>query len=160
MSLGLHILSAQVVVFLAYVFVVWNRFGILTSISSSSYTWEGNKRYIFTAWLYVLGILNLFHFQVIGLFAGLMAIGFATAGITIDHKKAKDLEDEFHTIGTVIAIFAGFLSQFIFFGIWVPAIVFIGITLALLLKGVNWIWWTEVTAMLTISWGFLEIYLT
>lgn len=158
MSFGLNMIIAEMLVFTLYVVLVRSTFGTLSSISASSYKWEGNARYIFTFWLYSLAVMNLFHYEVMGVFAGLTSIGLAIAGTTIDHKQSKDLEDEIHTWGTIIAVVSGFTGQIIYFGMIVPLVACIAIGLLLLLFARNWIWYAEILATLTLGWGFIEIY--
>lgn len=133
--------------FFAYVGYVWIRFGVLTSISASSYELEGNERYLFSGWLIALA-LSVWFLQA-GLAGHLMAIGFCVAGMSIDHRKSDRLEDEFHTGGTLLAMLGGFIAAG-----WIASGVFLAGALILKLTTDKWIWWAEILAVIVIG-GFL-----
>lgn len=86
-----------------------------------------------------------------------MAVGFVVSGMSIDHKRSPSLEDEFHKYGTAIAIVSAFAGLYLGHGVWVPAVAFAVGAALLLIYNRNWIWWTEIWAMLTIAWGLLTI---
>lgn len=130
--------------FAAYVIYVWARFGVLSSISASSYQLQGNERYIFTGWLVALAISM--YLLGIGFPGHLMGVGFALAGMSIEHKKSPGLEDEFHTAGTLLVIGAGLYAAG-----WIAAGVFLAGAIALKLLTSRWIWWTEIWAVAVIG---------
>lgn len=134
-------------IFFSYVAFVWLRFGVLTSISASSYLLEGNEKAIFTAWLVLLA-LSMWWLS-IGILGHLMAIGFCIAGMSTDHRKRPDSpEDEYHTGGTLLAMAAGFAAVG-----WIPAGVFLVGALTLKLTTRHWIWWSEILAAVVIFAG-------
>lgn len=142
------------VLFSAYVAYIWKKFGMLSSISFSSYMLTGKKRYIFTFWLWSLAIIT--YFQGLELWGDVMMVGFIIAGITLDHRKSPDLEDELHTIGTAIAIVSGFLGLHVLHDIWKPtAIMAFGSCLSFFAFPRKWIWCVEILAMITIGIGLL-----
>lgn len=130
--------------FFAYVAYVWARFGVLSSISASSYWLEGNERYIFTGWLVSLAVAT--YLLELGFPGHLMAVGFALAGMSVDHKRGPGLEDEFHTAGTLLVIGAGLYAAG-----WIAAGAFLVGTLGLKLFARNWIWWAEILAVIVIG---------
>lgn len=131
-------------IFFSYVAFVWLRFGVLTSISASSYALEGNERYLFAGWL--IGLAISVWFLDLGVWGHLMAVGFCVAGMSIDHKKSSRLEDEFHVGGTLLAMAAGFAAVG-----WIPGGVFLVGALTLKLTTRHWIWWSEILAAVVIG---------
>lgn len=155
-----NILIIQVALFLGYVAFIWARYDVLSSISASSYRLRGNQKGIFTAWLVLMAftMLGYIYQDVMPVWAGMMAIGFAVTGMSPDHRSnPNSLEDAFHTGGTLLTIAAGFAGLYLAYSVWVPMLTFIGGATALYIWAPNRIWWIEILAMATIAWGFLRI---
>lgn len=143
---------------------VKRRFGILTSISAASYRLSGPKKYLyFTGWLAVLGILCILQILytggIVGVLFGLMGMGFAYAGVTVDHKSDnRSGEDEYHTYGTIMGVVSGFAILWITLPLWIAGLLSLIMASgmgALYISSRNWIWWTECLAMATIGIGLL-----
>lgn len=145
----------QLLIFTVYVFYIYRKFGVLSSISASSYALKGNRRYLFAGWLIALAITT--YWQGLGFWGHLMAVGFVTAGMTIEHKKSDALHDEFHTIGTIVAIASAFLGLYFLYGIWEPAVSFAVVGTGIAIYKENPIWWIEIAAMVMVAWGMLAI---
>lgn len=133
------ITTAQLLVIVAYVGYIYKKYGVLTSISASSY----RVGYWFYLWLLVLGGLNLAQ--------GMEGWGFATtaglafSGITIDHESSGAHQDKVHYTGTVLAIVSAFVGLIVLHGMWLPTVLFL-IGVGLLYKRKNFIWEIEIVA--------------
>lgn len=150
----------QIIIFVAYVAYVWHRFGVLSSISASSYRLHGNEKGIFSGWLILLGLTSCgyIYFDVLGIWAGFMAVGFAMSGMSPDHKRnPNSMEDFYHTFGTAVAIFSLFLGQGLMYDIWLPGGIFLIGAFLLWLVRRNWIWWTEIWGMATGAFGLFNV---
>lgn len=145
------ITALQFLIFTAYVLFIYKRYGVLSSISASSYRLQGKSRWLFFGWLASLGILNFFQ--------GLGGWGFgagaflAFAGITIDHADSGAHQNIVHAVGTVGAIILAY-TGLILQGVWIPAFLF-AIAAFLLRKQDNAIWWIEVAAFLGVIVSYL-----
>lgn len=141
-------------IFLSYPIYVVSRWGVLTSISASSYRLKGNAKALFMGWLVLVGIGS--YFLDMGFWSHLMAVGFCISGMSPDHKRRpSSVEDEYHAAGTVLAVVASFVGLFLTYGLWQPAVVFGVGTGVLYFIRTNWIWWVEVLAMCCIAGGLL-----
>lgn len=140
-------------IFILYVVFIVLKFGVLSSISASSYKLEGNWRFLFFLWLAILAIMNLW--QGLGVWGGLTSIGFTWAGLTLNHKKSDKLYDEIHTAGTIGAILSALGGLAFLHGIYLP-IALSAVGAYLIYKFIfNWIFWTECWLMTTIVMGYL-----
>lgn len=133
------ITTAQLLVIVAYVGYIYKKYGVLTSISASSYM----TRYWFYLWLLVLGGLNLA--QGMGGWGFGTTAGLAFAGITIDHESSGAHQDKVHYAGTVLAIISAFVGLIVLHGMWLPTVILLG-GVALLYKDKNFIWKIELVA--------------
>lgn len=141
---------AQFAVFTTYLIVIWKRFEILESISSSTYEWIGNQRYWFTAMCWGLGVLNLF--QGMGGWGVLVALAMGVTGITINYREnGRTL----HNIGAVTAILGGLIALWVVNGVWLPLGLFIPIAICLWFIANNRIWWIEIVAFGLILIGYI-----
>ena len=128
------------------------RYGILPSISDSTYRLEGQSRWLFLAFLWSVGFLNLFQ--------GLGAWGFwATAcllfaGITIDHREQGANTRVIHIVGATGAIIFSLIGLWVIYEIWFP-VVLIGIFTYILYNHKNFIWWIEIAAFVVIYGAYL-----
>ena len=144
------ITALQFIVFTVYLIVIWKRFEILESISSSTYEWIGNQRYWFTAMCWLLGILNLF--QGMGGWGVLVAVAMGVTGITINYKT---IGTALHNIGAITAIGGGLIGLWVLHGIWLPFGLFLPIAVCLwFISGDNRIWWIEIVAFALIIIGY------
>lgn len=137
------ITSLQLVIITTYVTFIYRRYGVLTSISASTYYLEKNDRYYFLGFLWAISILNLF--QGMEEFGFLTACGLIFTGITIDHESSGAHTDRVHQVGTIGAIIAAFSGLYFLYGMWIPtAILLTGV--AVLYRTKNFIWWIEIVA--------------
>ena len=144
------ITALQFIVFTTYLIVIWKRFEILESISSSTYEWIGNQRYWFTAMCWGLGALNLF--QGMGDWGVLVAVAMGVTGITINYKT---IGTALHNIGAITAIGGGLIGLWALHGIWQPLGLFLPIAVCLwFISGENQIWWIEIVAFALIIIGY------
>ena len=145
---------AHIAWFLWYPILVWRKWGVLSSISASSYKWKGNKKAWFISWLVGLAVLSFW--LDMGIYSHIMAVGFTISGMSVDHKRRKgSVEDEYHTIGTLLAMASGFVGLYFLYGVWIPTAVFIAISSVLFVMKRNWIWWVECLAAAAILTGYM-----
>jgi len=135
------ITSLQLVIIVIYVSFIYRRYGVIGSISTSSYKLKGQERWYFTAFLWGIAILNLF--QGLGLYGVITTAGLIFSGITIEHRRFGGRQ--FHYVGTIIAILAAFSGLFFLYGMWIPTVALL-VGIALLYKNENFIWWIEIVA--------------
>lgn len=153
MSILIYIM---IIWFAWYPMLVWRKWGVLSSISASSYKWIGNQKAWFMGWLIGLGAIS--YFLPLGDYVLGMILGFAIAGMSPDHKSDPDsVEDGFHTVGTIVAIASAFAGLILIHGLWWPAICFVLGAGLLWWKANNWIWWAECLAAACITAGLLKI---
>lgn len=140
----------QILIFIIYVIFIYKKFGVLSSISASTYELKGQNRWWFLAFLWGIGILNLF--QGLQGWGFLASAGFIFAGITIDHAEAPAKIP--HKVGTFLAIAASFIGLYVVHGLYWPALAFVGFLLcSTQLK--NKIWWIEIFAMIFVAIGYI-----
>ena len=142
----------QIILFTSYVVYIRTRFGKLTSISASTYSFTKNDKYIFFGWLVLLGVLNLAQGMEVWGFFTTAALVFT--GITVDHDGSFKAENRLHSIAAVSAIVLGALGLFFMHGMIFPAVVII-IGIITLYENRYFIWDIEVIAMYTIMLGYL-----
>lgn len=146
MSLYDIVAISHMVVFFGYAGWIYRQFGVIKSVSTSTYYLEGNRRYWFWAALTWLGLTNLVFVELMEGWAFLATAGIAFAGITIEFR---DFGYGLHTGGTAASIIGTFVGIIIYVGIWLPSIILVaGIGVIWFLGGVNRIWWLELWAML------------
>lgn len=144
----------QLLVFLGYAYFIKKRYGVLSSVSASTYSLQGMQRWIFFAVLGVMGAINLF--MGMGGYGFLATMGIWFAGVTIEHRKSNGVDDELHTIGTVTAIAATFLGFILLYSLWLPAILLGAGIWYIVRSGMpNRIWYIEITAMALACLGYL-----
>lgn len=142
--------------FLWYPILVASKWGVLSSISASSYRWQGNQKAWFIGWLVVLAGLS--YFLPLGDWVLGMVLGFCISGMSPDHKQdPNSVEDFFHSVGTIGAIASGFLGLIFMHTIYIPAAVFVVGGFLLWKFAFNWIWWVEILAALMMVMGLLMI---
>jgi len=98
----------QLVVFTTYVGYIWMKFGVLTSISASSFELADKSKYQFTLFCWVLAIPMLFqNWDIFGIVA---TGGLFFTGISTDHWDGKGPDDLIHQIGSIGAITLLFIA--------------------------------------------------
>lgn len=142
----------QAVIFTAYIIYIKKRFGKLTSISASTYSFKGQDKYWFLAFLWSLAIINLF--QGLGVWGVLTSAGLIFTGITTNHADGFKADNTLHTIAAIGSIAVGALGMFFLYGMIFPAVTILiaGLTL---MKNKYFIWDIEVISFYTILFSYL-----
>lgn len=137
------ITTLQLLLITLYVTFIYRRYGVLTSISASTYHLGKVERSLFYFWLVGLAGLNLA--QGMEIWGIITAIGLCFSGVTLDHAEPYGNADKVHLVGTVAAIIAAFSGLFFLYGMWIPTVLLL-VGIALLYKNKNFIWWIELVA--------------
>lgn len=143
---------AQLLVFFTYVGFIYNRYGVLQSISHSTYKLEGESRWWFLAFLWILGILNLI--QGMEVYGFLTTAGLLFTGITIDHKSSGAHTDIVHYVGASVAILSALIGLVVLHGMWLAPILVLA-SIPFIWNREDFIWWIEIVAMIVIIGGYL-----
>lgn len=152
-----ELIIAMLVAFFLYVFIINRRFGKLSSISASSYEWEGNKNAFFTLWLFLIAGLNIAAVADVLMGIGVLSsAGFLFAGVTLDHKNTPGKWP--HTIGTVVAIVSPFVGAFLYYGIKIPGIVYGILCIIFWARDKRPIWYIENTGAVAVGVTYFMIY--
>lgn len=147
---------SHMVVFFGYAGWIYRQFGVIPSVSTSTYRLEGNARWWFWATLTYLGLTNLVFVEVMGGWAFLATAGIAFAGITIEFR---DFGYGLHTGGTAASIIGTFVGVIAATGNGIPAgILAGGIGAIWAWGGPNRIWWLELWAMLCAGLTLLILF--
>ena len=134
----------QLLIFTLYIFFVWNKYGILKSISESYYTIDDE-------WLFILlctslGILHLLYNNIY-FFIGGSALCFVGATARF---KSWSVTKRLHNISAVTAIVSSIMGLY-FLGTWFTIIPVILVATALLIiKSKEIIWWVEIASFYSI----------
>jgi len=140
----------QLTIFTAYVLFIYNRYGVLTSISTSTYRLEGNERWYFMLFLWSIGLLNLF--QGMGGYGVFASASFIFTGMTIDFREK--LTKEVHNIATAGTIIFTYIGLWVLYGIWFPSVL-LPIAMLFIYKRKDFIWWLEIIAMILGIAGYI-----
>jgi hypothetical protein len=146
------------ILFFGYIIFIWKRYGIQSSVSESYYRLPRNLQWLFTiaTWGYALPAM------IIGLdFTGnglvfLAGTGIAFVGASPAFKGIK-MEHTVHLIGALVGITAAQLFLIVE-GYWYVTLLFaIFSGLAFIIKYfyMNFIWWIEILAFLSIWITFM-----
>ena len=139
------ITTLQILITLAYVLFVVHRYGVLTSISASTYEFTGRERWYFLVWLWSVALLNVL--QPMDLFGFWATAGIAFTGITIDHAEDVAHADKIHYISVVFAIIMTFVGFMVLYGMYLPTILLaVGSGAIYMITKRYFIWWFEVWA--------------
>lgn len=132
-------------VFYGYVYFIYKRYGVLPSISTSSYKLKGQQRWLFFAFLTVIGLLNL---PQLGIWSFLSSAGLMFSGITIDHRSKAANTKQVHFVGTVGAILFAYFGLFLLYGmVWPIAVFAVSCLFIWRFAGRKFIWYAEIAAM-------------
>lgn len=126
-----------------YVAFIYIKFGVLTSISASTYYLEGNQKWLFLGWLWPIAFLNFF--QGLGAFGFIAGAGIAFTGITVYHSEDRAKSHIIHLVATLLGIVASFGGLWFHWDMWWPAALF-AVTLIPTYKKKNFIWIAECIA--------------
>ena len=148
-------LTIGVLAFYLYVLAVWNRFGVLKSVSGSTYRFEGQDRWWFLAgtWLPAFAMLM----QGLGVFGFLSAAGLLFTGLTINHRVNIAQSRIIHYAGAVVAILSPLIGFIILSGHWLPLVGWVIVTAGFYSITIRWVWWAEVFAVAFMVAGILTI---
>lgn len=146
----------QIAFFTFYILYIWTRYGVQKSISDSWYTVDDGKKWMFTVVLcFAVGILHLFNAAINSLFffsgTFLCFTGVATA------FKDKGITNIVHFTGAFGAIVFSLIALCAL-GIWWTLALNI-LSVIILYKVRNKVWWMEIVAFYSIMLGMLQYYL-
>ena len=150
--------TLQAGIFFLYAWYIYKRFGVLKSISTSSYHLPHNENWMFSVALFLTGILQ-FPIVIMYDLPTLLfypALGLWYTGFTVNHRKGADMG--IHYVGVISAIIVQYLIYIISFGLWTPAILagIVAIVMWLFIDE-NLVWWVELEVMLFVWLGYMLI---
>lgn len=135
----------QLIVFIMYVLYVIYKFGMLESISASTYKLEGSSRVWFLAFLGSIGLLNLA--QPMEMYGALTMALLWFTGTTINHRSKSVGTRLIHFISAGGAITLSFVGLFILHGMWEASVLLLAsIPIIYHFDSYRLIWWTEIVA--------------
>lgn len=135
----------QTLILTVYVLFLVKRFGVLPSISDSTYNLQGNGRLLFTITLWGVAFANTF--QPMGAYGIVASIMLLYTGATITFKDKETIIDEIHYISATVAIGSMFLGLWMLHGLWITTVfLLVGTAIAYWLDEENIIWWFEIIA--------------
>lgn len=145
---------AQLFILIGYVLYIVNRFGILPSISESTYRLDQKERYYFTMVLWAVAFLN--YFQPMEIYGALASGMLMFTGVTVSFKSTGAHTNVVHYISAVTAIVVSVLGLVILYNFWHIPVLIVVISL-LLGRNDNFIWWFEVVSFLSILGSYMLI---
>lgn len=148
----LTILSIQFLIFIFYVSFIYSKFGILTSISESWYSLNGNSKFLFTLFCWSLCICMILYND---LFLFLSGCGFAFVGAATSFKDS--LTKWVHNIASGVAVILAFVYLLIN-GLYIIPIIFLILTVLIFYLTKNKIWWIELSSSILIFLGLFSIF--
>lgn len=153
----MFIALAQLIILLAYLAYLVKRFGVLTSISDSTYFLERKKRHYFTIVLWSIALLNFF--QPMEMYGAVAASMLMFTGATIVFKNDDGFSDKVHYTSAVVALVLSVVGLIVMYGMWwMPLSIIAFCGLALLLDKIkNFVWWLEIIVFLHIIGGYMLI---
>lgn len=144
----------QLLILTAYILYLVYEFGVLPSISESTYRFSRQERYWFTFALWAVALLNFF--QPLGMFGALASAGLFFTGVTVSFKSKAAHTNIVHYVGAATAIICSFVGLVFLHGLWfVPLIALVFMIPALFSE--NKIWWVEIIAILFIFVSYFFI---
>lgn len=150
MTLTIGIMAAATLLFLLLSYL---NFGITTSISATTYLFKKERVWLFWLWLTIVAVGTVIEMP--NLYGVIASGGFAATGVTIWHNKENPIQSGVHTIATIIAVTAMFLSLTIGYGLWEYSAIMLAGGLALyFFSGQNKIYYIE---LLAIVLGFIAM---
>ena len=135
----------QLTIFTVYVLFIYDRYGVLPSISTSTYRLEGQQRWYFLVFLWSIGLLNLG--QGMEIYGFLATISFIFTGITIDFRRR--MAKQIHGIGAAGTIIFTYVGLWVLHGIWFPSVLLpIAMLILYIYRRKDFVWWLEIVAMI------------
>lgn len=146
---------SMIVVFVGYVSYIWNKYGVLESISESYYRLPDNQKILFTlfCWLFAIPAIILGNTALMFVAGG----GIAFVGAAAQFKQ--DMTKSVHYGGAIIGILFSQLSIFFDFHMLYVNIISLIITSILFIfhkKCINYFWWIELTAFASIVYTLFK----
>ncbi len=141
------LLTFSTVVFFTYVIFIWSKYGVRSSLSDSYYALPKNRNFVFTLfwWFFIIPVMVVSSTPLI-FFAG-SGICFVGASPSFRNR----LEGRVHTISAALGIFFSMLSLIIDFNYWIPAVMFLVISILIILFKIgNRLWWIELAAVIVL----------
>jgi hypothetical protein len=141
----------QATIFIAYISFIIYRYGVLPSISESWYVLPKGQKFLFTLFIFGMGVPMLFYDSAVLFLAGssLTFVGAAT-----EFKSTEWIKDEVHYTGAALGITLPLLYFGFNNGLWIPLIAqVVGTIIITLTKTPNKIWWIEILAFVVIMIG-------
>lgn len=138
-------------IFVSYVGYVWNKFGVLPSISESYYRLPDNLKKMFTffCWGFSFPAIILGTLLTDNLLMFVAGSGIAFVGAAAAFKER--MSDKVHTIGAVIGVVLSQLSILLDFRMYIVNLIFVALSLILIIGRVkNKVWWIELIAFTAI----------
>ena len=147
--------TLQIIVLLIFINYLVNTFGVLPSISNSTYRLRKNERFYFTLTIWTIAFLN--YFQPMEMYGALASGLLFFTGATIVYKNEHGFSREIHYISAVLAIVVTLIGLYVLHGFWLPTILTLILSLPFYIYDKkNIIWWFE---LVTFSIIFLTYYL-
>lgn len=147
----------QFIIFSLYTYHIYRNYGVLGSISESTYKLPRKKQALFLGFLGSVGLLNLVH--PMGIFGFLTMVGLWFTGVTLRHQSNKSHTRLVHFTGAVGAIISAFLGLIILHNLWWTSIV-MALSIPILYFAFNKdniVWNVEVVAMILIILSYIII---
>lgn len=139
-------------VFCIYVGYIWDKYGVLPTISDSWYYLPNNQKILFTFFCWAFGFPAIILGETSLMFlagTGIMFVGAAPA-------FRENLTKNVHNVGATIGVIASQLSIYFDYDLLYVNIIFLSIALIFLLfkKWIhNKVWWIEIAAFASIVYA-------
>jgi len=147
--------TLQIIVLLIFITYLINKFGVLPSLSNSTYTLRKEDRYYFTFVIWTIALLN--YFQPMEMYGALASGMLFFTGATIVYKNDYGYSRVIHYTSAVLAIVFTLIGLYVLHGFWLPTILILILSLPFYIYDKeNIIWWSE---LVTFSIIFLFYYL-
>jgi hypothetical protein len=147
----------QLTIFVLYILYIYNKFGVLSSISESWYKLQDIKKsYLFTLFCMLIGCLMFFNGTGNSVFYFLSGVGLCFSGTAAAFRSKGAYTNIVHFTGAGFAVLFGAMGLWYEFGNYIPLlIIFLSGLFMLLTKFSNFLWWFEITSFLAIVSGVL-----
>ena len=150
----MELLVIQVLIFLAYVIFIVNRFGVLPSISDSWYSLPHGSKGLFTLFTWGIGIPMLLY-GTLPLF--ISGTGLCFVGAATQFKMKESYTKVIHFAGAAVGIITPLIYFLWSFGIGLPLFIEVFCT-ALIMSSSEFkikLWWIEIAGFVTVVYGLL-----
>lgn len=144
MDIIIAIAYLQLLIFAGYVGYVYHRYGVLKSISHSTYVLRGNSRLLFAGFCWGLGFTLLAQQDLWGWYGIASFVGLAYTGSTMDHDGDRVSTSRVHDAGAYAAVLVLYAHMMVSGVYTIPTVVMAGCLLVL--PFYSRIWWWEILA--------------